>query len=385
MVAHLAHHLLTSLPAPLLPFIRDEFHLDYATSGLVVSVFGIAYGIGQIPAGMVSDRIGARKMITVGICGVAVVGVLVGLSQTFVWMLILIALMGIVGGGYHPAAAPLISDAVPPEKRGRALGIHLIGGSGSNFLAPLIAVGIASFWGWRGAFLGLAVPTMILGIVFYKVLGRVIAPKTVQERVNEVEQAVPAAPEAPMDWRRLIAFMALAVLVQGVIVPVNSFIPLFMVDHFHVSEQLGAVFLSLIFFAGLWSSTLGGYLSDRLGTVPVMLTATLLSAPALFFLPRVGYGPLGIGIGALLVFAGMLMFIRMPVAESFIMSRTRPSNRSSILGVYYFLNMEIGAVLSPFVGILIDRFGFTSSFSGGAALVLVITVVASFFLIGTRR
>ena len=88
---------------------------------------------------------------------------------------------------------------------------------------------------------------------------------------------------------------------------------------------------------------------------------------------------------ALLVFAGMLMFIRMPVAESFIMSRTRPSNRSSILGVYYFLNMEIGAVLSPFAGILIDRFGFTSTLSGGAALVLVITVAASFFLIGTRR
>ncbi|MEE8418973.1 MAG: MFS transporter [Dehalococcoidales bacterium] len=382
MVAHLAHHLLTSLPAPLLPYIRDDFGLDYAQSGMVVSAFGIAYGIGQIPAGVLADRIGPRKVITVGICGVAIVGLMVGLSQTFIMMLVFLALMGIVGGGYHPAAAPLITDSVAPEKRGRALGIHLIGGSGSNFLAPLIAVGIASVWGWRGSFLGLAVPTMILGVVFYRILGR-------QAGNREVRQEISSQPEesssSPVHWRQLIAFMVLSVVVQGLIMSVMAFIPLFMVDHFGVAQQTGAVFLSLVFFAGLWSSPLGGYLSDRLGTIPVTLVATLITGPVLFLLPLVPYGPLGTGIGVLLLVFGMLMFIRMPVAEAFIMARTTERNRSTILGIYYFTNMVVGALLAPVMGLLIDKYGFTASFMAAGGLILVTTLAASLFLIGNRR
>ncbi|MFC2035062.1 MFS transporter [Chloroflexota bacterium] len=383
VVAHLAHHLLTALPTPLLPFIRDDFGLDYTQSGLVVSAFGLAYGIGQIPAGILADRIGPRKVITIGICGVAIVGILVGLSQSFSMMLVFLALMGIAGGGYHPAAAPLISEAVEPEKRGRALGIHLIGGSGSNFLSPLIAAAIASAWGWRSSFLGLAIPTMILGIIFYIILGRRAdqARAIPQERSDRLEERI----TSPGNLRRLIVFMILAVGSQGIVTATMAFIPLFMVDSFGVTEQTAAVFLSLIFFAGLWSSTLGGYLSDRLGTVPIFLIATLISGPLIILLTKVPYGPGGIIIGALLLFFGMMMFIRMPVAEAYVIGRTSERNRSTILGIYYFANMEMGAVLAPIMGSLIDRFSFTTSFTLGGVVVSVITLVCGVFLWGTRR
>ena len=138
----------------------------------MVSVFSLSYGIGQLPAGWLADRIGPRILITIGICGVALVGLLVGLSQTYIMLIVLLALMGVVGGGYHPSAAPMISASVEPKNRGRALGFHLIGGSGSFFLAPLVAAATATTWGWRGSFIGLAVPTMIFGITFYVLLGR---------------------------------------------------------------------------------------------------------------------------------------------------------------------------------------------------------------------
>ena len=79
-MAHFAHHLLTALPVPLLPFIRADFNLGYAEAGLVVSAFSLAYGVGQLPAGWLADRIGARTLLFIGIFGVAVAGVLVGLS-----------------------------------------------------------------------------------------------------------------------------------------------------------------------------------------------------------------------------------------------------------------------------------------------------------------
>jgi MFS family permease len=166
VLAHFSHHILTALTVPLLPFIRNDFALDYTQSGLVVSAFSLAYGIGQLPAGWLADRAGARLVITVSISGVALAGLFVGLSQTFILIIVSLALMGLAGGGYHPAAAPLISMAVEPKNLGRALGFHVIGGSATYLLAPLIGVAIAAAWSWRGTYIGIALPTFVFGIFF---------------------------------------------------------------------------------------------------------------------------------------------------------------------------------------------------------------------------
>ena len=88
--------------------IRSDFALDYTQSGLVVSVIGLSIGFGQLPAGWLADRLGPRILITIGISGVAVAGLLVGLSRTYITMIVFLALMGVLSGGYHPAAPPLI-------------------------------------------------------------------------------------------------------------------------------------------------------------------------------------------------------------------------------------------------------------------------------------
>jgi len=121
VLAHFAHHLLTALPIPLLPMIRSDFALDYTQSGLVISAFSLSYGISQLPAGWLADRIGHRRLITIGICGVALAGLLIGLSQTYIMMIVFLALMGVLGGSYHPASPPLISASVQPKNQGWAL------------------------------------------------------------------------------------------------------------------------------------------------------------------------------------------------------------------------------------------------------------------------
>ena len=149
VVAHCAHHLVTALPVPLLPYVRDEFSLDYTRAALVVSAFSVPYGIAQLPSGWLADRFGARRMVCVGISGVAFAGLMVGLSTNYVLLLVASALMGALGGGYHPSAPILISAAIDPARRGRALGLHMVGGSVAYFIAPLIAAGMAVALGWR--------------------------------------------------------------------------------------------------------------------------------------------------------------------------------------------------------------------------------------------
>ena len=378
MLAHFGHHLLTALPTPLLPLIRGEFALDYTQAGLVVSAFSLSYGIGQLPAGLLADRIGPRILITMGICGVALAGFLVGLSQTYIMLIVFLALMGLAGGGYHPSAAPLISASVESGKRGRALGLHMIGGSGSFFLAPLVAAAIATVWGWRGSFIGLAIPTAVFGIIFYVLLGRRAETDKTQQMITDHHAETSSLPGR---LRRLVVFMILSISTQAVTFAIISFVPLFMVDHFGIGEEAAAAFLAIIYSAGLWAGPLGGYLSDRWGRVPVMLVISFLAAPVIYLLNLVPYG---FGFGALLLIIGMVIYIRMPVSEAYIVGQTPERHRSAIFGIYYAASMEAGGVLAPIMGFFIDQIGFYSSFTIASVALVVVTLACWIFLKSDR-
>jgi MFS family permease len=160
-------------------------------------------GAAQLPSGWLADRIGPTILITIGILGVAVGGMFVGLSQTYIMLIIAMIFMGLMAGGYHPASTPLISLSVPVKQRGRALGLHLIGGNSSFFLAPLIAGGIAAAWGWRGAYVTLAIPTAIIGVFFYIYLSRRYGKAHMEEmKRKQIEET----PPQPGYKRRLWAF-----------------------------------------------------------------------------------------------------------------------------------------------------------------------------------
>jgi len=374
VLAHFGHHLLTALPIPLSPMIRSDFSLDYTYAGLVISAFNLSYGIGQLPGGWLADRFGPRIMMTVGICGIALAGFFVGLSQTFWMMMIFLALMGVMGGGYHPAAPALISASVERRHQGRALGLHIIGGSASFFLAPMIAAVIASYWGWRGSFITLSVFTMAFGIFFYAVLRRRAAAEgTKQESVTRPQ-------ESPVDsfrWRHLVIFISMSSLAGAIIFSTMSFLPLYLVDRIGFSKETAGAFFALLYSGGLWGGPIGGYLSDRFGPIPVVLAVLFLAGPVVCLLQFVSSW---VGARILLLMIGMIIYVRMPVSEAYIVAKTPAHNRSAILGIYYFSHMEGGGVLTPVMGYMIDRLGFHLSFTIAGFLLVAVTLIGSLLL-----
>jgi MFS family permease len=374
VLAHFGHHLLTALPIPLSPMIRSDFSLDYTSAGLVISAFNLSYGIGQLPGGWLADRFGPRIMMTVGICGIALAGFFVGLSQTFWMMIILLALMGVMGGGYHPAAPAMISASVERRHQGRALGLHVIGGSASFFLAPMIAAVIASYWGWRGSFITLSVFTMAFGIFFYAVLRRRAAAEEARGK------SVTRPQESPVEsfrWRHLVIFICMSSFAGAIIFSANSFLPLYLVDRVGFSKETAGAFFALLYSGGLWAGPIGGYLSDRFGPIPVILSVLFVAGPIVYLFQFVSSW---LGATILLLMIGMIIYVRMPVSEAYIVNKTPEHNRSAILGIYFFTHMEGGGVLTPVMGYLIDRLGFSISFTiAGVALVLV-TLVGSLLL-----
>ena len=381
VLSHFSHHVITALIVPLLPYIRNDFALDYTQSGFVISAFSLSYGIGQLPAGWLADRMGSRNLITISIVGVALAGLMVGLSHTYILMVLCLIGMGIAGGGYHPSAPPLISAAVAPENRGFALGCHVIGGSASFFLSPLIGAAIATAFGWRGAFIGLAMPSILFGIIFYQVLGR-LDPSADQVRNTKDPKADSALPKS--FYNRVIPFIVLTTLTSATMTSTFSFVPLYMVDQFNIAERTAAAMMAIIYSTGLWAAPLGGHLSDKVGKVRMMLVLCILTGPAIFLLNIVPYG-YGFGFGALLLVLGVIAMIRMPVSESFLVTDVPERYRSTFLGIYFFSAIEAGGVLTPVMGSLIDRYGFYTSFTLAGAFLVLVTLTCGFFLLKNRN
>jgi len=375
VLAHFTHHLLIALLVPLMPLIRDEFALDYTKSGLLLSVFAMSYGISHLPAGWLADRIGARILITVAICGVALAGLLVGLSQTYTMMLGFLVLMGVLGGGYHPASPPLISASVEPKNRGRALGIHLIGGSSSFFLAPLIAAAIAVALGWRAPFIILAVPTFAFGIVFYVLLGRLAEKR--KDKYRSISS--PDHPAIQQRSHHLVPFIILATFTAAVLISTISFIPLFLVDNFGLAKEAAAAFIAIIYLAGLLASPLGGYLSDRFGRVSVLLAASFIAGPVIYMLNIV---PFGFGIGAILFMIGVILYTPQPASEAYIVGQVSGHRRSSILGIYFSGSMVGAGAIIPLLGYSIDHIGFATSFTIAGVALVVVSIICSIWLWG---
>lgn len=374
IVAHLSHHVITALVVPLLPFIRSDFKLDYTQSGFVVSAFSLSYGLAQLPGGWLADRMGPRNLITLSISGVAFAGVLLGLSHRYLWVILFMVLMGLLGGGYHPAASPLIYASVSAEKRGFALGCHAVGGSSSYFISPLIGAFIAGYLGWRGAFITLAVPIILFGFFFHAVLGRRMNLSAGSDR-NRAGIGFASTPAYA--FRPVIAFIFLSTFTSAVMSSTISFIPLFLVDTFQVPEKTAAICVAIIYSSGLWAAPFGGWLSDRMGRIPVILTICFLNGPAVYLINHVPYG---IGFGLLLMLMGAILYVRMPVSEAYLVGEVPERFRSTVLGIYFFCALEGGGVLTPVMGVMVDRFGFHAAFTVAASSVMLVTFLCSFFL-----
>jgi MFS family permease len=374
VLAHWGHHLLSSIIPPLLPYIRDEFEISVTQAGAVFSAFTIAYGVCQLPAGWLADRIGQRMLILLGVSGVALWGVLAGLSPGYWAMIIFMVLLGVFGGGYHPSSAPMVSAQVAPNRRGWALGVHQIGGTTSNLSAPLIAAGLATLLGWRSAFVVPGVVVVALGIVLYLLIGHT-RPRAAQEAGHVGESSRPGL-------STLVAYIVLGTVGQVFILSTVAFASLFAVDALGQSEGLAAALPFAVYLGGMPAGPLAGHYSDKLGASRVLIASGLAAGPAIYLLSLVT--SVWISIPVLLAL-GALMFTLMPVSELYIINHTGESNRSTVMGAYYAASRGGSGFLTLGIGYIAERSGFPFAFAIAGAAALAVAAGCVLFLWSQKR
>jgi FSR family fosmidomycin resistance protein-like MFS transporter len=379
MFSHFSHHVCTGVLVPLLPLLREVFNLNYFQSGILVSSFGIAYGFGQVPMAILADRFSRRLIIILGLLGISMAGISISLTQDFRQMVPFLIIMGLLGGTYHAPASSFISQVLPPEKRGQALGMHFTGGSFSFFLTPALALGIATLFGsWRSSFFILALPALLASTILW------LTTEEPQDQVlKQSDQKNDPDSNSTQDritWFQIIRslglLVSLAILLNVVFASVNSYMPLYMVDHHNISPRWAGIVVSVMSGAGIIGAPLGGALSDRLGRKQLILFSLTLAGPLFFAVTR---SPFGILLLLSLVSYGLVMSVRMPSTESLIADVVPVGKRTTVLAIYFFLGMETASIVTPFVGRLIDIFGLEHVFTGMAACLCMIAGVALVF------
>ena len=122
----------------MLSFIQEELSLTDGQTAWIVSAFFWSYALAQIPSGWLSDRWGARLMLTIYILSWSFFILLMGWSTSF-WFLLAMQLgHGLGQAGAYPTSAGLLSRWMPLRTRGTASSIVAFGGRIGGALAPLV-------------------------------------------------------------------------------------------------------------------------------------------------------------------------------------------------------------------------------------------------------
>jgi predicted MFS family arabinose efflux permease len=152
--------------SPLLPSIQREFGMSFTQLGFFTGLYGLLAMLLSVPAGVSARRFGEKRVLAVGLLGVAAGSVLLGEAWSFESA---ITFRGLTIFGYRFAfVSVLIAVALtaPPSLRGRTMGVlGATSALASVVGAPLGGVLVGEF-GWRLAILGYAAMAVLGAAVF---------------------------------------------------------------------------------------------------------------------------------------------------------------------------------------------------------------------------
>lgn len=179
-----------------MPFITKDFHLTEVEQGFILSSFFIGYALFNFLGGVGADKFGPTKVLTWAMTFWSLMCGLTAGAFSFWSLLVARALFGIGEGPVSTTANKVVTTWFPLKDRARAVGICQAGNPFGGALAGPIVGFLALGFGWRVAFILLA----LIGLT-WALIWRMVASDRPQDdkRVSSVELAEIEHGEAPMD------------------------------------------------------------------------------------------------------------------------------------------------------------------------------------------
>ena len=164
-----------SVMLPLLPLYATELGAPPLVLGLLTSAFAVTNGVGQLGAGFLSERWGARRLMTAGLALYAVMNALIATAATAAWLLAWRTTAGFGGGAMIVSERIYLAQSIAPARRAFANGVISAAQSAGTVAGP-------AFGGFAAAIGGLRAPFVIVAITSAMALvGTLFLPARAEE------------------------------------------------------------------------------------------------------------------------------------------------------------------------------------------------------------
>src|SRR5216684_107163 len=139
--------------APLIPRLSTVFGVASQTIGFIVPAYMIPYGVSTLFYGLLSDRLGRRRIMFASLLAFVVLTALTATAQSASQLILWRLLTGLGASGVVPLALALMGTLFPYEQRGRPLGWLFGAMAGGMAFGSTFGAVLEPFVGWAGLFL----------------------------------------------------------------------------------------------------------------------------------------------------------------------------------------------------------------------------------------
>jgi len=365
VISHGLIHAAGNMRGTLNPIIKEEFMLNNFQIGVMSAVPPLAQALFSIPAGWISDRYGAKKLVAFSM-GLAAAGALVAGFSLNPWMFVISAVMlTLTSTFYHPPAHSYAARAVGAKDRSKAMGLLTAGGTFGVSVGPLsitIFVSILAFT-WRQLYLLWVIP-IILGLILLLVTKTDPRANSNGNHETSEEDATGDEPESLLSREFLLYISS-----RGVRMFATSMVGAFLSIYLNEARgwtvgQIGLMF-GIAGVLGLVGSPLGGYMASRFGekrwVVASMMVSTTLFL-ATFYMQ--GVYP----FMAMYLVYRFFGIMSMP-GMSAITARLSPPKQIGMGFALTFMPSSITGIVGPMIGAWIaDTYGYFPIFIAATAI-----------------
>ncbi|MDP6645598.1 MAG: MFS transporter [Rhodospirillales bacterium] len=354
---HFISHFYQLCLPPLLLVWRAEFGASFAALGAVITLFALATGLAQIPAGILVDRFGARPFLVGGliIVGGAIAAMGLATSLEMVYLLALIA--GFGNSIFHPADYAILNSSIGSGRIGKAFGIHTFSGHLGGAVAPATIIFLTAAFDWRAAM-------MIAGLFSLVAAVLILAQGGVLKDENRAGAGAADQAEAGQEGnpstlklmlsRGMLMFFLFFLIASMTTSGVHSFSVVALVNIQGIGLASASSALTAFLFASALGILLGGVIADRFGRHDeTAIIAFIVSGIVFVVVAQAGLQM--VLVVALFTIAGLAQGILRPARDMMVRAMAPKGAVGRVFG-YVSTGIALGSGIAPVLfGWMVDK------------------------------
>jgi sugar phosphate permease len=369
--------------------IRADLGISATRMGVLLSIFSLSYALSQLPMGILLDRFGERKVLGAGIFLWSATQTMTGLIGGFASFAAARIGLGVGESPYVVGSVKTVNDWFDVRDRATPTGIFNSGTAfGQAMAPPLLTMAMLAF-GWRGMFMLIGAPGLLLAVVWYVFYrDRNTVPLNDAEKAY-LEDSGPRSTQGRISFRQWLGLFRLRTM-WGMMLGFGginytawlymSWMPNYLEAAHHISIKATGAIAVIPFFCGGVGMFTGGVIGDflvRRGMPPItahrriLVTGMTCSGLSTLLVPHIpGATGAACGIGMALFFIYVAGVSGWGLVQSM-----APAAMVASVGTIQNFGSFVCASFAPIVtGWLLDR---THSFDLTLAICSMVTMLGA--------